>query len=63
MICCPSTLPSKDLEATVVSVEADTGEAWGGAVELDDGSRYYIDPISPPPAFPTTLRFRRAESD
>ena len=49
----------KDLEATVVSVETDTGESWGGEIALDDGSRYYIDPISPPPAFPTTLRFKR----
>lgn len=49
----------KDLEASVVSVETDTAEQWGGEVELDDGSRYYIEPISPPPAFPTTLRFKR----
>lgn len=49
----------KDLEAGVVSVETDTAERWGGEVELDDGSRYYIDPISPPPDFPTTLRFKR----
>lgn len=49
----------KDLEASVVSVETDTEEEWGGEVELDDGSRYYIDPISPPPSFPTTLRFRK----
>jgi nitrogen fixation protein NifT len=50
----------KDLEATVVSVETDTSETWGGEIELDDGSRYYIDPVSPPPQFPTTLRFKRA---
>jgi nitrogen fixation protein NifT len=50
----------KDLEATVVSVETDTDESWGGQVELDDGSKYYIDPVSPRPEFPTTLRFRRA---
>ncbi len=50
----------KDLEATVVSVETDTDDSWGGEIELDDGSKYYIDPISPPPAFPTTLRFKRA---
>jgi nitrogen fixation protein NifT len=50
----------KDLEASIVSVETDTGEAWGGEVELDDGSKYYIDPVSPPPDFPTTLRFKRA---
>ena len=50
----------KDLEAMVVSVENDTDEAWGGEIELDDGSKYFIEPISPPPAFPTTLRFKRA---
>jgi nitrogen fixation protein NifT len=50
----------KDLEATVVSVETDTGDSWGGEVALDDGSKYYIDPISPPPDFPVTLRFKRA---
>lgn len=50
----------KDLEETVVSVETDTEDAWGGTVELSDGSRYFIEPISPPPTFPTTLRFNRA---
>jgi nitrogen fixation protein NifT len=50
----------KDLEETVVSVETDTEDAWGGTVELSDGSKYYIEPISPPPTFPTTLRFNRA---
>ena len=49
----------KDLEATVVAVERDDNEAWGGIVELSDGSKYYIDPISPPPEFPKTLRFKR----
>ena len=52
----------KDMEETIASVETDTDTAWGGAVELTDGSRWYIDPISPPPAFPTTLRFKRAET-
>lgn len=50
----------KDLEASVVSVETDTSESWGGEIQLDDGSKYYIDPMSPPPEFPTTLRFKRA---
>ncbi|MDY6942214.1 MAG: putative nitrogen fixation protein NifT [Pseudomonadota bacterium] len=50
----------KDLEAKVVSVETDTSESWGGEIELDDGSKYYIEPISPPPRFPTTLRVKRA---
>ncbi len=50
----------KDLEDVIVSVATDTPEAWGGKVEIGDGSTYYIDPISPPPVFPTTLRFKRA---
>jgi len=50
----------KDLEAGVVSVETDTSESWGGEIQLDDGSKYYIDPMSPTPEFPTTLRFKRA---
>jgi len=51
----------KDMEETIATVETDTTDAWGGEVVLTDGSRWYIDPISPPPAFPTTLRFKRAD--
>ncbi len=49
----------KDMEERIASVEHDTAEQWGGEVELTDGSRWYIDPISPPPSFPMTLRFKR----
>ena len=49
----------KDLEEAVVSVETDTSQSWGGEVELSDGSKYFIEPVSPPPTFPTTLRFKR----
>lgn len=51
----------KDMEETIAKVEKDTAEEWGGEVELTDGSLWYIDPISPPPTFPTTLRFKRGE--
>jgi len=51
----------KDMEETISSVETDSPDAWGGEVELTDGSKWYIDPISPPPVFPITLRFKRAE--
>jgi nitrogen fixation protein NifT len=54
-------IAKKDQEEEIASVEKDTDTEWGGNVELTDGSSYYIDPISPPPSFPTTLRFRRAE--
>ncbi len=49
----------QDMEETVATVEKDTAEEWGGTIELTDGSKWYIDPISPPPVFPTTLRFKR----
>ncbi len=51
----------KDMEETIASVETDTAATWGGEIVLTDGSRWYIDPISPPPVFPTTLRFKRAD--
>ena len=53
-------IAKKDQEDVIASVEHDSDYAWGGEVELTDGSKYYIDPISPPPSFPTTLRFKRA---
>ena len=54
-------IAKKDQEEEIASVEKDNDDEWGGKVELTDGSEYYIDPISPRPSFPTTLRFRRAE--
>lgn len=53
-------IAKKDQEDEIASVEVDNDDSWGGEVELTDGSRYYIDPISPKPSFPTTLRFKRA---
>ena len=52
-------IAKKDQEEMIARVERDTDAEWGGEVELTDGSRYYIDPISPRPIFPTTLRFKR----
>jgi nitrogen fixation protein NifT len=54
-------IAKKDQEDIIESVEKDTDSEWGGEIELTDGSKYYIDPISPPPTFPTTLRFKRAD--
>jgi nitrogen fixation protein NifT len=52
-------IAKKDQEDEIASVEKDSDDEWGGEVQLTDGSRYYIDPISPKPSFPTTLRFKR----
>lgn len=54
-------IAKKDQEDEIANVEVDTDDTWGGEIELTDGSKYYIDPISPRPEFPTTLRFKRAE--
>lgn len=53
-------IAKKDQEDAIANVEKDSEAEWGGEVELTDGSKYYIDPISPRPSFPTTLRFKRA---
>lgn len=53
-------IAKKDQEDVIEHVEHDDENSWGGTVELSDGEKYYIDPISPPPTFPTTLRFKRA---
>jgi nitrogen fixation protein NifT len=53
-------IAKKDQEDTIAAVEHDSEDTWGGEVELTDGSKWYIDPISPPPQFPTTLRFKKA---
>ena len=51
----------KDQEDEIAKVEVDNDSEWGGEIELTDGSKYYIDPISPRPTFPATLRFKRAD--
>ncbi len=52
----------KDLEETVVSIEHDSEEKWGGEFTLADGSAYYIEPLEAAPNLPITLRARRAGS-
>ncbi|MBF0219261.1 MAG: putative nitrogen fixation protein NifT [Gammaproteobacteria bacterium] len=52
-------IAKKDQEEEIRTVECDSDSEWGGEIELTDGSRYYIDPMTPRPTFPTTLRFKR----
>ncbi len=52
-------IAKKDQEDEIFYVEKDNDTEWGGEVVLTDGSKYYIDPISPRPKFPATLRFKR----
>ncbi len=50
----------KDLEETVVAIEHEAADKWGGEFTLADGSAYYIEPLSAAPNLPITLRARRA---
>jgi len=34
----------KDMEETIVKVEFDTEDKWGGEVELGNGERWFIEP-------------------
>jgi len=49
----------KDLEETVVSLEHEGPDTWGGEVELADGSKYFLDLVNEVPQFPITLRAKR----
>ncbi|MGL1959296.1 MAG: putative nitrogen fixation protein NifT [Colwellia sp.] len=53
-------IAKRDVEIKVASIEFDQENNWGGTFELTDGSRFYIDPISPAPKLPITLMARRA---
>jgi nitrogen fixation protein NifT len=49
----------KDLEETISSLEFNSDAKWGGAVELSDGSRYFLEPMEPAPNLPITVRAKR----
>ncbi len=52
-------VPKKDLEETVVSLEHEGPEKWGGELELADGSRFFLEPMDAAPKLPITLRAKR----
>ncbi len=49
----------KDLEAEVRSLEFAGPDKWGGEIELDDGSVYFVEPLDSEPKLPITLRANR----
>ena len=53
-------IAKKDLEAMVVSLEHDQSDKWGGKVELDDGTAWYLEPQDAKPKLPKTFRVCRA---
>jgi nitrogen fixation protein NifT len=54
-------LPKRDLEDTIVSIEYNTPEQWGGELRLNNGGAYYIDPLPGKPNLPISLRAKRLD--
>lgn len=55
-------LPKRDLEDTIVSMEFDTPEKWGGEIKLNNGGTYYIEPQAAPARLPYSVRARRLDA-
>jgi nitrogen fixation protein NifT len=55
-------LPKRDLEDTIVSMEFDTQEKWGGEIKLNNGGTYYIEPQVAPARLPYSVRARRLDA-
>ncbi len=52
-------ITKKDQEEAVVALEHSGPEAWGGEIELADGSRFYLEPFAQTPKLPMTVRVKR----
>lgn len=54
-------IAKKDLEDKIIAIENDTPETWGGELTLSDGTKYYVEPQSPAPNLPISLRAKRVD--
>ncbi|MBK6744793.1 MAG: putative nitrogen fixation protein NifT [Hydrogenophilales bacterium] len=55
-------LPKRDLEGTIVSMEFDTPEKWGGEIKLNNGGAYFIEPQAAPDRLPYSVRAKRLDA-
>ena len=55
-------LPKRDLEDTIVSMQFDTPEKWGGEIKLNNGGAYLIEPQPAPERLPYSVRARRLDA-
>ncbi len=55
-------LPKRDLEDTIVSMEFDTPNKWGGEIKLNNGGTYYIEPQTAPARLPYSVRAKRLDA-
>ena len=55
-------LPKRDIEDSILSMEFDTPEKWGGEIKLNNGGTYYIEPQAAPARLPISLRAKRLDA-
>ena len=54
-------MPKRDIEDSIVSIEFDSCEKWGGEIRLGNGGVYYIEPQPAPERLPLSVRARRID--
>lgn len=54
-------MPKRDIEDSIVSMEFDTPEKWGGEIKLGNGGCYYIEPQAAPERLPISVRAKRLD--
>ena len=54
-------MPKRDIEDSIVSIEFDSKEKWGGEIRLGNGGVYYIEPQEAPARLPLSVRARRID--
>ena len=55
-------LPKRDLEDTIVAMEFDTPDKWGGEIKLNNGGAYFIEPQAAPERLPYSVRAKRLDA-
>ena len=55
-------LPKRDLEDSIVSMQFDTPEKWGGEIRLNNGGAYFIEPQTAPERLPYSVRAKRMDA-
>ncbi len=54
-------MPKRDIEDSIVSIEFDGDDKWGGEIRLGNGGVYYIEPQPAPARLPFSVRARRID--
>ena len=54
-------MPKRDIEDSIVSMEFDSAEKWGGEIRLRNGGVYFIEPQVAPARLPYSVRAKRID--